>query len=514
MELKRITLAVAIILAAPVAYANPKPESAFGVQRLILSGSDTVDPFFENGILRMLDPATIKTYRDKDTGIPYRHRAWYGIARGGIPGVTAGTPLLFVKRSTHYGSYLSSDFMWGVDVVARASQIETLNFASCTTGGAAAGDDGKVYDYFCATKGLHPGSSSFKNPELNNGVPSDFGVSDVSPALFQAPYNIGRYQTGLPQALLDNLAIKPVGALIMGIVATNDVPLTTSISRADYGNMLMGNIQDWTQIDPSLGGNTQVVVCRQASGSGTQAAYNWFFNNFPCQSGFNGTQAPASMYADNASGIVSGTGIEADPFVIDPMQGYTVVNNASSADVRNCLKNAQNHTDLKIKDDNGKWYLTKFSNSVDPFKAIGVLSGDSYGNESGWTFRNLYGAGSFTPGIQAGSAGNTGIAPSKANLLSGTWDFAAELTTQYRTVNVTNPQGNVIPPLTGIKLAFAKELIRRSFSPGNGFWEIPRRNVFAALPYDYYPFTSITYEAHTALGGRKGNMCQPLERKY
>lgn len=507
MHMKPLVLAVAAALAAPAAFANIAPESVAGVQKIILSGATAPDGFIESSVKEMLDPATIKTYRDDaHATVAFQHRAWYGLAKAGIPGVTAGTPILFVKRS-------KGGSVWGVDPVARASRIESLNFAACTTGGAAAKDGGKVYDYFCPTKGLDPDSANFTNPALNNGVPSDFGVSDVSPALFKAPYNVEFGQTQLSVAEAAKLTIKPVNTLIMGLVATNDVPLTTAISRADYGNMLMGNIQDWTQIDANLGGNTQVVACRRVNGSGTQASYNWFFNNFPCESAFNGAQAPTSMYTDNASGIVGGSGTELDPFVIDPMQGYTVVNNSTSGDVRNCLANAQTNKDHKIKGDNGKWYLTRFSNSGSPFKAVGVLSADSYGSESGWTYRNIYGAGSFAPANQTASAGATGIAPSKANLLSGAWDFAVELTMQYRNANVTNPQGDVIAPLAGVKKAFADELIKRSGDPAKIALN-SKKNVYAALPDYYDPTANATNEAHVALGSHQGNMCQPMVRKY
>lgn len=507
MKVKLITLAVAATLAAPAAFATPTPEAVSGVQKIILSGATAPDGFIESSVREMLDPASIKTYRDNaHATLAFQHRAWYGLARAGIPGVTAGTPILFVKRS-------KGGSVWGVDPVARASRIESLDFSACTAGGAAAGDAGRTYDYFCPTKGLDPDSPNFNNPALNNGVPSDFGVSDVSPALFKGPYNVEFGQNELSVAEVAKLTVKPVNTLIMGLVATNEVPLSTRLTRADYGNMLMGNIQDWTQIDASLGGNTQVVACRRVNGSGTQASYNWFFNNFPCESAFAGAKAPTSMYTDNASGIVGGTGSEADPFVIDPTQGYTVVNNSTSGDVRNCLRNAQNRIDHKIKADDGKWYLTRFSNSTSPFKAIGVLSGDSYGSENGWTFRNIYGAGSFAPATQTASAGATGIAPSKANLLSGAWDFAVELTMQYRNANVTNPQGDVIAPLAGTKKAFADELIKRSGDPAKIALN-SKKEVYAALPDYYDPFANTTNTAHVALGSHQGNMCQPMVRKY
>lgn len=508
MKLKHITLAVAAALVAPSAFANIAPEAVPGVVKIVLSGATAPDGFIESSVREMLETASIKTYRDTATGGAFQHRAWFGKAKAGIPGVAAGTDILFVKRS-------KGGSVWGVDPVARASRIESLDFSACTTSGVALPNDGnRVYDYLCPTKGLDPDSPNFANPALNNGVVSDFGVSDVSPALFKAPFNVEFGQSELAVAEVAKLTIKPVNTIIMALVATNDVPLSTVITRSDYANMLMGNIQDWTQIDASLTGNTNVVACRRVNGSGTQASYNWFFNNFPCESAFNGAKAPTSMFADNASGFVSGTGTQADPIVIDPTAGYTVVNNSTSGDVRNCLTRAQNHTDHTIRADDGKYYTIKFSNSTAPFKAIGVLSADSYGSDGpAWTFRNIYGAGSFAPATQTASAGATGIAPSKANLLSGAWDFAVELTMQYRNATVTNVQGDSVPALAGAKLAFANELIKRSGDPAKIALN-NKANVYAALPDFYDPFANATNEAHTALGSHEGNMCQPMVRKF
>ncbi|MCL5059406.1 MAG: hypothetical protein M1449_02095 [Candidatus Thermoplasmatota archaeon] len=186
---------------------------------------------------------------------------------------------------------------------------------------------------------------------------------------------------------------------------------------------------------------------------------------------------------------------------------------AALGDVANCLKNAQAHTDHKIKADNGKWYVTRFGNSVDPFKAIAVLSADSYGKENGWTYRNIYGAGSFAPATQTASAGATGIAPSKANLLTGAWELAVELTMQYRNANVTNVQGDTISALTGVKKAFADELIKRSGDPAKIDLNA-KKQVYAALPDYYDPTAGGVFTAHTALGSHQGNMCKPMVRKY
>ncbi len=506
MQLKTLALAVAATLATAPAFAVSNPESVSGVQKIVMSGATAPDGFIKSAAEEMLKPGFV-TYRNNDLSGAFQHRAWYGQAKAGIPGVAENTPILFVKRS-------KGGSVWGVNPVARASRIESLDFSTCATGGAA---DGTTYNYFCATKGLDPDSPDFNDPSKNNGVVSDMGVSDVAPALFKAPYNVEFGQTQLTNAEVAALTALPVNTLIMSFVATNSVPLSTRITRADYGNMLMGKIQDWTQIDANLTGNTQVVVCRRVNGSGTQASYNWYFNNFPCQSAFAGAIPPASMQADSASGITGGTGTPADPFLIDPTQGYTVVNNSTSGNVRDCLNRAQtkvNHVNHTFTGDDGKTYRILFANSSEPFKAIGVLSLDSYGSDgTNWTFRNMDGAGSFTPATQTASAGATGIAPSKANLLSGAWDFAVELTMQYRNKTVVNSQGDSVAAIAGTKKAFADELIKRSGDPAKIALN-SKQLAYAAVPDFNDPFANATNEAQVALGSRGGNMCTPLQRLY
>lgn len=504
MQVKTLVLAVAATLAAAPAFAVSNPESVAGVQKVVMSGATAPDGFIKSAVEEMLKPG-FHTYRNAVDGEAFKHRAWYGLAKAGIPGVAENTPILFVKRSRG-GS------VWGVNPVARASRIESLDFSTCGTGGAA---DGTSYNYFCGMKGLDPDSPDFANPALNNGVVSDMGVSDVAPALFKAPYNVEFGQTQLNSSEVAALTAFPVNTLIMSLVATNDVPLSTRISRAAYGNMLMGNIQDWTQIDDSLTGNTQVVVCRRVNGSGTQASYNWFFNNFPCQSAFNGFVAPADML-NSSVGIVGGAGTPADPFLIDPTQGYTVVNNSTSGDVRNCLLRAQTNVNHTFKGDDGKTYTIQFANSNQPFKAIGVLSLDSYGSTgegTAWTFRNIDGAGSFTPATQTASAGATGTAPSKANLLTGAWELAVELTMQYRNSTVVNAQGDSVPALSGTKKSFADELIKRSGDPAKIALN-SKHYAYAAVPDFHNPYANATNMAQVALGSHGGNMCKPWMQLY
>jgi ABC-type phosphate transport system substrate-binding protein len=302
---------------------------------------------------------------------------------------------------------------------------------------------------------------------------------------------------------------------MMGIVATNAVSATTHLSRAQYGAMLAGKIDTWEQVD---GSTDPVVVCRRVNGSGTQTSYNWFFSGFPCNTASLGyLDTPPAEAAQSFGFDGSTAGTAADPFIIDPTAGLTIVENSGSGDVRNCLKAAQDGTDFTVKGSNNQYYKVLFSNVGGPSKAIGVLSLDSYNNanaaNSGWSFRHLDGAGTFNGATQTSSAGATGIAPSKANLLNGKYDFVVELSMQARTATVTNPNGDVVAPITAdsVKNAFYNEFVKRAGSTkytgndGGTFTSVP--NAFASLPQ----FTSYaTKPAFVSKYSRNGNTCAPL----
>jgi hypothetical protein len=509
MKLSRLSAACALAIAgmAGQAYAQvPGPFDAFN-ERVILSGATAPDNFLATIVTQLYEPG-FHTYLD-DNGTPANFaddgnawRAWFGKVKStpDIPAAIQGQNILFIKRRRG-GS------VWGVNPVARAQRIAVIdrNAVTCVLNAGT---------YRCPIIGIDPGLPGYLNP-ANPGLTSDFGVSDVEPAMFKGPYNVEFGQNQLSAAETARLSVKPVNVIIMGIVATNAVPDTTNISRSDYTAMLSNLYTDWSQVDPTIvGGNTQVVVCRRVQGSGTQTSYNWFFNNFPCQSQFAGALAPARMITESASGITGGTGTQADPFTIDPTAGYTVVENSGSGNVRNCLAAAQNHTNLDFLHEDGMWYRIQFGNSVDPFRAIGVLSADSASSanpaHNGWSFRYIDGAGVYNINTQALASGpGTGVAPSKANLMTGKWDFAVELAMQYRNVQVTNEHGDVILAIGGMKLAFADEVIRRAGDPA-----FNTVNWTAALPPTFIPVLDANGVPtnNVARGTRFGNTCSPLQK--
>jgi hypothetical protein len=504
MKFTKIAVATGLALAAMSVQAAG-PTIPAGTKVIFLAGASAPDNFLADISSSMLTGVT--AIRSRDAGV--NHRAYLGKAAAGIPNVPVGTDILFIKRS-------AGGSVFGVDPIARAARIQTLDLNSCTEEATTvgSGSSARSYNWSCDLKGIDPGVTDHATAS-NTGLVADFGVADVEPAMFKQPYNTENGQAQLSSAELGRLTNSPLNQIMMGIVATDAVAATTHISRAQYGAMLAGKIDNWSAID---GSEDAVVVCRRVEGSGTQTSYNWFFSGFPCNSSTGGFADTPPASASNSFGYDGNhAGSVADPIIIDPSAGFTVVENSGSGDVRNCLKAAQNRTLFTVKGANNLNYKVDFSLLSAPAKAIGVLSLDSYTNAvaagSGFSFRHLDGAGTFNGSTQTSSTGATGIAPSKDNLLNGKYDFVVELSMQKRNTSVTNVNGDLVPALSAdaVKNGFYNEFVKRAGATkytgndGGTFTSVP--NAFASLPQ----FTSYTAKpTFVSKYSRNGNTCAPL----
>ena len=428
-----------------------------------------------------------------------QQRAYFGTMKStaDIPANLQGKKVLFIKRSTG-GS------VFGVNPVARGHKLATLAVSATTC--VAAG-----VDFKCSVVGTDPNAAL----PTGAGQMPDFGVSDVAPNLFKGPLNVEFGQSALDPSEAANLTVAGVNVLAMGLAVTNAVPMSTHFSRATYGALLAGNINAWSTLGVAPAAGDQVVACRRVPGSGTQTSYNWFFNNFPCATDSlagSGSTQPARM-SDSAGYQASGSGTAADPYVIDVAAGYTVIENSTSGNVRDCMDKAAAGGVHTFKDEEGKSYKVDFGTGG--YGAVGVLSVDSLNDDrsnadatkwakgptaaaTGYSFRALDGAAAMydtsnTSTLVVGTTGTTGILPTKANLIEGNYEFASELTMQY------------LSTLSGLKKDFADFFIARAGDPAfntNGW--------VAALPPAYDPSTT----PNVAKSTRFGNMCSPLQRLY
>jgi len=503
MKINKLAAACAIAFAGAAAPAFALTAFEAPELTVYLSGASAPDNFLEQ-IATGMFTGTKGTdwFAYVDNGDGKQQRAFFGTMKTNavdstIPAGLSGKKVLFIKRSTG-GS------VFGVNPVARGEALAVLKIAAadCSNVSVPTG-----FNYKCSVVGVDPGVGIPTGAEM---VP-DFGVSDVSPAMFKEPFNVEFGASQLSPGEVAGMTIKGVNTIAMGLAVTNAIPASTYISRATYGALLSGNISDWTQVDPSLApaAGTQVLVCRRVPGSGTQTSYNWFFNNFPCATGSiagTGNTEPARMansagYGDDdGDGFPDvGAGTSANPYVIDPTAGYTVLENSSSGNVADCMTKAAAGGVHDFKDEQGKSYRVNFGTGG--YGAVAVLSVDSLGKSSnaanGWSYRALDGAGSYYDSdagtaVVPASTGD-GVHPSKANLIDGKYEFASEITMQYRN------------SLTGVKKTFADFFITRAGSPtfNTNPW-------VAALPPTYNPTTT----ANVAKGTRFGNMCAPLQRLF
>lgn len=517
MKLKHIAFAVATMAAGFAAQAAGTITIGGVAHNVVyLAGASAPDNFLADIAEGMM------------TGVTYysasNYKAFAGSANG-IPGVTNGTKVLFIKRSAGGSAF-------GVGPVAKGDRIATIDVNNCSSGAGT-----KASPFVCAVPAtLDPGAIGYglSADAGNAGRVPDFGVSDVEPAMFQDPYNTDNDTPALSSEEVAHLSASPVNLSMMGLVATDNVPASTHLSRSAYGSMLNGLITTWDQVDPSLSGD--VAVCRRVEGSGTQASYNWFFGNFPCSSQELGAVEPARM-SSSAGWKESGSGTDADPYIVNASAGYTVVENSGSGDVRNCLKAANDGTDYVTKvwdSEDGGVRTFKVTFGGHPMKAVGVLSLDSYKSAAAnkFSFRHLDGAGTYTydsvSGVLSSSAGATGIAPSKTNLLAGKYDFAVELSMQTRNAAVTNTHGDAVVATSGLQLAFAEEFVKRAGSPKftgnfeNTGTQVSTPEAFASLPQYYAGLTNAVGSATNGSGvryadqyvskfSRNANTCSPLK---
>lgn len=528
MKLKTIALACASALALPMAaHAVPpaNPYDTAGAVTVFLSGASAPDNFLASTLATLLKPGFYSYIATNN------YRLFLGetvaVAPPGTTNFPTNQKIVFVKRS-------EGGSVFGVNPIGLNSPIRTmiLNSTVCPTPATAGGPavSCNTSGANSAIVGIDPGF-----PGAPGGaVPADFGVSDVAPFMFKEPLNVEFGQRQLDNT--SNLSILGVNTLMLGYVATKDVADTLNISQADYQAMLIGSVTDWNTIGAGINTTTDkksnVVVCRRVPGSGTQASYNWYFNQFPCTvnsqlSGVSGNTDPQRLYSSAGYGAISfGTGdgsSEANAIGVDVTAGYTVIENSGSGDVRACLRAAALNLPYNFRDEAGLFHRVNFdaipaghTNQAIGWRAIGTLSLDSQtntsttaangGSESAWFFRAANGNGRFYQNGQtclvgasitapgAAPTGGTmarGDCPNRTNLRTGQYNFAAELTMQYRTGSLGTKQG------------FVDAFIARSGDPA-----------FQALWTMALPGGAFTPDGTNAVSfaSRLGNQCGPLVR--
>lgn len=441
--------------------------------------------------------------------------------------------------------------VWGVDPVAREEQIQWMKMdsATCSTTPPPVVTT-LTANYYCAPTGDDSGS---------NGRKSDLGVSDVEPKMFQGPLNVEFGKNQLSNFDLAGLKSSAVYQQAFGVPLTNAIPTSLFMNRPMVVSLVSKKTVSWLDIkglgstavpadpinaiNPGSSTTKPVVVCRRVQGSGTQATANFFINQFGCAGG--AYVPPARMSESDGFGAQGSGASKADPIMIDPSYGYTVVENPGSGDVRNCLVAAQNGTNHTFKGDDGLWYQITFSGvgtdsatptpnviytngdpTVNaPFGAVGVLSYDSAGKEgTTWHFQDLSSVLTANAAAIDASSRPAATAPNistaryaLAAMMEGSWDYFSEVTMQYRnglngktaltdTPPAVNPAtGNYS---TGALKTLADQLVISFGDPAVMNTLKSYKLGIAALPSTYTPAASVTTNL-VSKGTKSGDTCAP-----
>lgn len=443
------------------------------------------------------------------------YRGYFGVTKSGV--ISSGQKTVLLINRAKGGS------IFGINPIARQENIQTLRVSSATctlsSSFSISGLTATAYYTGCGTTG------SDANPTDTTGRIPDFGVSDVAPYMFQNPYNVEPGASALSKAELAKLTSQSVYALMFGVAVTDSVPDSVNVSRNIYGQLLSGKVQSWSKIAGAGAGN--VVVCRRVSGSGTQATYGWFFGGFPCTSGniASSVNAPLAGESDSTSYgpyMGAGSGTSADPYIMDPTAGYTVIELGSSGDVRNCLKTANaggtlNYSKYEVDQLSGvaqtNYYRVTFPAGS---KAVGILSLDSAGKEDGWSFRALEGTGRLAKSLSTDTAApaftGTGVGPTHQNLLEGLYDLVGEGSYQYNTTAYNAFSTDKKQFITAFINAAGNPTTLDAISGVQGV-----KAAYSALPSKYTAtINSATglVSNNVARADRAGNQCGPLVRKY
>jgi hypothetical protein len=540
-RLKHIALASTLALAAlgtspALAQLSGNPTAAAIVadatnpannRVLFISGASAVFAGFHQIATSTLQPGFFRFAPRVGERADTDYVAFAGQLRTPAGGWAAGTNVIIINRALG-GS------VWGVNPVARAEEIESLDISatSCTTGAGTATDP-----FRC---GVTQGTTA--NPHR---VP-DAGISDLAPALFVGDINNEGEVPAAPLSVaeLARLTATPVYTLGFGVPVSNNVP-DLKLTRAALAGIMAGAIANWGQVDPALATShpavaaADMLVCRRVPGSGTQAIANLYFGNHPCT---RTTNVPATR--DDSAAPAGAWDSMTRTFTVEGNTGAAnIVELSTSGDVRACLTNAAlassralvddgterpatlsfdaagrpvvtagvGYTHFLTADRDGRSALVQFRNGR-THAAVGLLSLDSLDRSprgpvgsatastppTGWSFRSLDGAGHMTwdgnvatPPVARG----TGRHSTLANLVDGTWDKVGVIS--Y----------NVPTRTTGNMLALANQVRDAARNPAILHAQTRLRFGATAIAGTPDPTTTGQVQRVAFVGG---NQCAPL----
>ena len=406
-----VAAAVAVALGSTAAYALP-PSATYNYTLYAAGGSAQENAAYW-AVEQLLTASTIDVYTESASGAA---DGTYLIVTGTTNSAGAaalgasGNVLFFYKFGG--GSFTNGIFPFTASS-GSASQLPYPTIASFQTATATG----------VTSPATTPAAPTYKFTGVNtNSQSPDWGLSDEEVALFNYPYNLNGV-AALSSAQLSN--IKSVGIYddVFGVAVTNALyngtvafpHPKTSFTKQEVQGILGGAVQNWNQLfadDGTQLPSAPLWLLDRGSGSGSKAAGNQYFLNYPGGIATGGALQPASVTAGGVNAGYTDT-------ILNLSGGYQDVKEASNAAIVTDLQNANLAGDY----------------------AVAILSAEfapAFNQSSGsvqYSFAKINGVG-LDSGIGSDNINGT-TATTYSNVVTGAYDFAYQNSFNARTATPT-----------------------------------------------------------------------------
>ena len=256
----------------------------------------------------------------------------------------------------------------------------------------------------------------------------------------------------------------PAGATVIDETAAAQPSVPKSFFAGALTGQLLGSTplkKGWNLLIPASVDsnvlNKTVNVCRRTPGSGTQASSNLYFANNPC----GGTANQYTPVAGSTTAVPSATGV------------LSVIQNASSGAVETCLGNVDNVADAT----GGAYGFGVLGRENNPQPTVGGVVQDR-----GYRYVKL-----------------SGVAPGRAAVVSGDYDYVVEASMQWPASAAANaPSAEVLALLQFMRGQMGRAAILQGLDPDlqAGLAALPSTVPSGTAWADLDPVTQ-SYTSHT-----------------
>jgi len=505
MKLRSIALAAAACASAAPAFAAPAVNiDAASTVRVYMSGATALRNTIAGIVLNDIcggsaanATTTLYNVSESGTSFSFVNNNWaisckLPVAKLGLP---ANTDIAFFKSDA--GG--SAQGVFPVYFGDQRTFVETANLAACTTSVAdrryTACPATRLATPMVGISDVEPGlfaginvpndpvdasDDSYPSGGLSAGQIAELKVTPVVQTVFGVAVNTNLYNDMFAKQGLGGKFSSTGAACTTSSTDENCIP---SIGKAEARTLFSGGANNWSLVSANAAlVDSQINVCRRVQGSGTQAAANLQFSDFPCN-GSGSSPADYNFSSSAAPEAVSSltgrteSGKTLAQYLVDnmggnangPMPGGTsfIFEGPGTGDVVNCL-NAAN---------------------LAQGYAIGHVSKENVPGSGAWKHVRLEGA-----------------YPDGANAKQGRYDYLVESTVQYKLASFAGYTAQQKAFINGFTAEVAKPdgLAKLSAANQAGVLALPESYAGA---YGTGTANEIKFGSRVT---RSGNSCQPL----